>query len=558
MKRIIDCRRRFAAEAADTLEECIRFTEDTLGEAGLDRKEILRVMLITEETAVQLLRNASKGAELLVHIRRFFGDVQITLSCSGQEYDPYLNMADSSLEIGALEDEDAQRAVGAIIVKSMGENLKFSRKRGVNGVRIIAGGGERSRLIYTVTALFLGIIFGLILKNVLPVQAAETIKTYILTPVRTMFMNSLKIIVGPVVFFSLVSCFSQFKDLSELGRIGAKVMGVYLLTTVIAVLLAFGVSFVINPGTPGFALDMAREIEEVQVNTNVETSLLNTIVGIVPSNFVRPFLESDTLQIIFLAILCGMAVGMIGEYTAMLQNLFEAFNSLFLTITTMIARFIPIAVFCSVSLMVLGAGGKALLSVMSMMLTVIFAIFCMLVVYGLMILIVGRLNPITFFKKDLEGMITGFTLTSSSAAMPTNIRICTDKLGIPSKVCNFSIPLGATINMDGSCINLVITGLFLAKAYSIDVPAASLLSLGLTIILLSLGTPGVPGAGLVCISVVLGAIGVPIEAVGLIMGVYSILDMFITMSNTTGDVSAALIVAKSEKLLDVQKYYSRD
>ena len=156
--------------------------------------------------------------------------------------------------------------------------------------------------------------------------------------------------------------------------------------------------------------------------------------------------------------------------------------------------------------------------------------------------------------KNKEGMLTGFTLASSAAAMPTNLRICTDKLGISPKVCNFSIPLGATVNMDGTSIILTVGGLFMAKVYGVEVTDTMLISLVVTIVMLSLGAPGVPGSGLVCLGVVLSTLGVPIEALGLIIGIYPFIDMFNTMSNTTGDVASALIVASSEKLIDKSIY----
>lgn len=328
----------------------------------------------------------------------------------------------------------------------------------------------------------------------------------------------------------------------------------YMMTTVIAVFLALGISVLLQPGTPGFALALEQGIAEIGVTTDVDTSLLSTIIHIVPSNLIKPFLESDTLQIIFLAILCGVAVGMIGEYTSVLHDLFEACNALFLTITTIISRLIPLVVFCSVAMMTAEMEGASLLSTLGFAGTVLLAFFCMLIVYGLLVLLLGHLNPITFFKKNREGMLTSMTLSSSSAAMPTNMRTCTDKLGISPKVCSFSIPLGATVNMDGTCIFLTIGGLFLARAYGVAVPGSAMVSLAITIILLSLGCPGVPGSALVCLGVVLESLGVPIEAIGLIMAINPFLDMFGTMSNTTGDVAASLIVAKSESLVDLEVY----
>jgi Na+/H+-dicarboxylate symporter len=286
----------------------------------------------------------------------------------------------------------------------------------------------------------------------------------------------------------------------------------------------------------------------------VDTSILNTIINIIPSNFIRPFLEADTLQLIFLALIIGIAVGKIGEYTPVLSEFFEACNQLFLTLTTMIAKFIPVAVFCSISLMFVHLGGSSFLSLAGYFLTNVLEVFIMMGIYGLLIFVMTGLNPLTFFRKNKESMITSFTLSSSAAAMPVNIRTCTDKLGISPKVCNFSIPLGATINMDGTCISLVLAGLYLAKMYGVTVTPSMLAPLGLTIILLSLGCPSVPGAGMVCLGIVLTQLGVPISAIGLIIAIDPILDMFDTVSNVTGDISCALITAKKEGLVDMDIY----
>jgi Na+/H+-dicarboxylate symporter len=178
----------------------------------------------------------------------------------------------------------------------------------------------------------------------------------------------------------------------------------------------------------------------------------------------------------------------------------------------------------------------------------------MMIVYSLLILVLARLNPITFFRKAKEGLLTSFSLSSSAAAMPTNMRVCKDNLGVSPKVCNFSIPLGATINMDGTCISLSVIGLSLARAYGVDVPPASMLPLILTIIMLSLGAPGVPGSAFVCLGIVLEQLNVPLEALGLIMALAPLIDMFSTVSNVTGDMATTLVVARSEGMVDMEKF----
>ncbi len=313
-------------------------------------------------------------------------------------------------------------------------------------------------LPFTIGALVLGIVFGFLMNGVLPQAVANGISTYLLNPLKTMFMNALQSVIGPVIFFSMVSCISQFKDLRELGRIALKIVGLYTVTTVLAVVMGLGIAATVSPGEFGFALTGGVQAAEVSVNTNAEFSLLNTIVGIVPSNFVQPFVEANMLQILFLGVLCGIAVGMIGKYSPVLQEFFEACNSLFVTVTTMITRFIPLAVICSCAMMTAEMGGTQFLPVFGYLGTILLAFFSLLVMYGLLVLVLARVNPLTFYRKNKEGMLTGLTLSSSSAAVPTNMKICTEKMGIAPTVSAFSIPLGATINMDGFSMKMIIRG----------------------------------------------------------------------------------------------------
>jgi Na+/H+-dicarboxylate symporter len=316
-----------------------------------------------------------------------------------------------------MEDAQAQQAIRSILLKSQEDRLKFSRKGGVNHARILVGCKSADALLDARRA-----DPGAVVWPFDEIRLAGGVfrgcSAYLLNPVKTMFMNALKINHRAGGILLLVSCVSSFKDLAELGRIAAKVMGMYLMTTVIAVLLALGISTLLRPGEFGFALSSGMEAETVSVNANADTSILSMIVGIVPNNIVRPFLESDTLQIIFLAVLCGIAVGMIGKYAPVLQDFFEACNSLFLTITTIISRFIPLAVFCSAALMMFDLGGASLLPVLGFAGTELLAIACMLAVYALLILVLAKLSPFTFFPQKQGGMLTSFTLCSSSARCP--------------------------------------------------------------------------------------------------------------------------------------------
>lgn len=552
-KRFINEKRIFETSDPGFAREISEFIESSLESIGTDHRLILRTLLIADEITAGFAVTAADG-RVSVRVRRRFGDAEVEISALGEPVDLSGDSSYDTSDISALGDAEAERAIRSIMLKSLEDRLKYTNKHGINRVRITVGQADKSMFTATIVALLAGLLVGALLSAA-PGIVSDGVCGYLLTPAKTMFMNALKMIIAPVVFFSIVSCIAQFKNLSELGRIGAKVMGMYLSTTVVAVLISIGMSFLLHPGPFGFAMSIDMGAGTMDIDTSTDTSLLNTIINIIPSNFVKPFLESDTLQIIILAVLVGVAVGKIGDYAPVLQEFFEACNSLFLTVTTIVSRFIPLAVFCSVALMMVQMGGNSLLAVLGMLGTYLLCILCMMTVYGLLVLVLGRMDPRVFYKKNRKGMLTSFTLSSSSAAMPTNIMTCTEKMGISPKVCNFSIPLGSTVNMDGTCMMMTVASLFLARAYGIVIPGSMYLSLIITIVLLSLGAPGVPGAVIVCLGVVLAGIGVPVEAVGLIIGISPFLDMFNTMSNTTGDVACALIVANSEGLIDKEVFY---
>lgn len=549
-KFVANIKKSFPTQGNSCIENAVKFIGETLPTLGITKKYAQKAELLSEETISMFLEHAPEDAPLQVRISRFFGDTSVTLSMQGEEFEPLGSTDNLDIDSDELVSENMIRA---LVLRSHGENYKYRRKNGVNQACILTGQTVQHSKNATFIALILGVLLGLLAKFVLSPEATDILTTYALSPIHTVFMNALKIIIAPVVFFSIVSCFSQFKDLSELGKVGAKVIGMYLLTTVIAVSLAIGVFYVVQPGTFGFALSGAAT-PSATVDTDVEYGIMKTLMNIVPSNFLAPFLESNTLQIIFLAVLVGTALGAIGQYAKTMKELFEGLNSLFLQITTIISKFIPVAVLASVAMVVIDLGGDSILSVAAGAGTQIMTIMLMMSVYGILILLLSRLNPLNFYKKSREGLLTSFTLSSSSAAMPTNLRVATEKLGISPKIAIFSIPLGATINMDGACIFLTSLGLFLARAYGVEVTASTLFSASLTIILLSLGAPGVPGSALVCLGVVLEILNVPVEAIGLIIGISPLIDMFDTMNNVTGDLAAALIVSKSEKLLDKSIY----
>ena len=401
----------------------------------------------------------------------------------------------------------------------------------------------------------IALIFGIIFANFVPSEINSALNNYILDPIKTMYMNALKMIVAPVVFLSITSCIVQFSDLTSLGRISGKIIAFYLFTTVLSIMVGIGIFFLMQPGDASLTTGLIADSSAI-TSTTMNVSIKDTIINIVPTNIIEPFYNSNMLQLIFFASLLGIATSLIGDYSDMFKNFFQALNELFLKVTSLIINFIPMAVFCSIMSMVITIGIKTLLSVLVMFATVLVGFIIMTIIYYILILLLGRLSPIPFAKKYAPAMLQVFSLSSSNAAIPINMEVCDKMLGIKRKIYSLAIPMGATINMSGTCIHLAVFALALAKAYGVQINGSIMISLIISIVVLSMGAPGIPGSGLICLSVIITQIGVPIGAIGIVMGIDPLCSMFRTMINCLGDVAVSTIVAKNENEIDLNVYKS--
>ena len=291
---------------------------------------------------------------------------------------------------------------------------------------------------------------------------------------------------------------------------------------------------------------------------NTSVSLIDTVVNIVPKDIISPFVSLDMLQIIFIAVMTGIAAGMLSARLQVFRTFLNECNMIFSRITAMIISFMPLAVFCNMAKLMQTMQLGQLASVLLWIPVVYAGQWIMLVIYGLIIRIVGRENPLTFYRKFYPVMLTGYTLGSSNATLPTSMEICGTKLGISKQVYSFSLPLGATINMDGTCITLMISALFMAKIFGVQVTPSMMLTLFVSIFVLSVGAPGVPGSALICVSILLPQLGIPPEAISIIMGLYTLVGMMLACVNVTGDAVITLITAKAEHKLDLDVFRSKD
>lgn len=536
--------------------ELVDFVSRSLRDYGIKKKECDKAALTTEEAAVSIIAHCPKeGSQITAVLKAFGGNVSIELSARGERY----ALTGNALSISSAYENEDEAVVGEsirnILLGSFADSLKYVHKDGINYIRMTLVRSRHAFLYQTLGAMALAVCLGILFSSFMPATLNDFLNDTVFVPVKTMYMNALKMIVAPVVFFSIVSCIVRFSDLSDLGRIGVKIIGMYLFTTIVAVGVGIGIFFLFHPGDPSMAASLVNDASSVTSQT-MDVSIKDTIVGIIPSDIITPFMKANMLQLIFMAILCGIATGMLGKYSDMLSQLFTACNDLFLKITTIIIKVMPLAVFCSIMSMMLTMGIHTIISVFGMFGTFIAGLAVMMLLYCLMMSTIARLNPLPFIRKYAPSMLQVFSMASSNASIPINMEACEKKVGISKKIFSLAIPLGATLNMDGTCVHLAVFSLALAKTYGIQVTGSAMLSMIISIIILSMGAPGIPGSGLICLSVLLTQMNVPVEAVGLVMGIDSLCGMFRTMSNCLGDVAVTAIVAKSENEMDMEIYGS--
>lgn len=392
-----------------------------------------------------------------------------------------------------------------------------------------------SLAFWVVIALALGIVCGLALTSS-PDVANEYIQ-----PFGTIFLNLIKFVVVPIVFFSIISGIISMSDIKKVGTIGIKTVAFYFVTTAFALVLSL---FVANMFKGNFQL---LETTDLSYEASSATSLMDTLVGIFPSNIIAPFANANMLQVIVAAILFGYATLVVGEKAKPFADFVNSITDISLAIMALILKLSPLGVFCLIT-PVVAEHGMAILGNLGMVL--LCAYFCyilhMVVVYSASVRLFAGLSPLEFFRGMSPAMIFAFSSSSSVGALPLNLESCM-KLGAKRDVASFVLPLGSTINMDGTAIYQGVCAIFIAACYGINLSAEQMIVIVLTATLASIGTAGVPGAGVVMLAMVLESVGLPLDGIALVLGVDRIFDMGRTVVNITGDAACAIVVSKSEE-----------
>lgn len=398
-------------------------------------------------------------------------------------------------------------------------------------------------------SLILGALAGIVLHYWVPEGYVRdtVIVNGIFYVVGNGFLRAMQMLVVPLVFCSLICGSMAIGDTKTLGKVGVKTMGFYFVTTACAISLALGVANLINPG---IGLDI-NSVETVEATAAEAASFADTLLDIIPKNPIQGLAEGNMLQIIFFAIFIGILLAKRGERAASVSQFFSQFNDLMMDMTMAVMKVAPIGVFCLIAKTFAGIGFDAFLPMLKYMGAVFLALFLQgMGVYQIMLKIFTGLNPIKFIRKFLPVMGFAFSTATSNATIPLSIETLDKKMGVSKKISSFTIPLGATINMDGTAIMQGVAVVFVAQAYGIMLTPVDYLTVIATATIASIGTAGVPSVGLITLSMVFNSVGLPVEGIALIMGIDRILDMTRTAVNITGDAVCTTIVAHQNKEMD--------
>ncbi|MBE6499712.1 MAG: dicarboxylate/amino acid:cation symporter [Methanobrevibacter thaueri] len=359
------------------------------------------------------------------------------------------------------------------------------------------------------------------------------------------FIKLMKMLVVPLVFFSIVVGVASISDIKKIGKIGGRTILIYLLTTGIAVTIALLIAGIIKPGE---GLNMVA-IVKTNITTNITAT--DTVLSIIPDNPFNALANGDMLPVIIFGVIIGVILAKLREETKLVNDFFTQSNTVMMEMTRIIMKFAPIGIFCLMAKTFASLGFEGLIPLTKYVICVLIGLAIQaFVVYPSLLVILTRLNPIRFFKKFISVMFFAFSSSTSNATIPLNIEKLTE-LGVSREVSSFTIPLGATINMDGTAIMQGCAVMFASQAYGMDLGTSALLTVIFTAVMASIGTAGVPSVGLITLNMVFNSVGLPVEAIGIIMGIDHLLDMFRTAVNVTGDAICTIIVSFKNKAIDL-------
>jgi Na+/H+-dicarboxylate symporter len=408
---------------------------------------------------------------------------------------------------------------------------------------------ENMKNLKLIHKVFIGLVSGIIVGALLyPMKENPIVSKYIVSGLFEFlgqgFLRLVKMIIVPLVFASLVTGTAAMNDVKKLGRIGIKTLAFFMGTTAIGIIAAIIGANILKPGA-GIVLE---NVQQTQFVAKEADSFVKVLLNIIPTNPIEALVKGEMLQVIFFAVMTGFVITILGEKAKRLQGIFEEVNSLMLKMVSLIMELAPFGIFGLIGKTFITLGWAAMKPLASFIIvTYILLLFHGLVVYQILLRVYAKESPVAFLKKILAPMTLAFSTSSSAACIPLSLKTLKEEFNVEEKISSFTIPLGATINMDGTAIMQGVATVFIAQLYNIHLTTNDYFMVVLTAVLASIGTAGVPGVGTIMLSMVLSQVGLPLEGIGMILAVDRIVDMGRTTVNITGDLVCSVIIDRIEK-----------
>ena len=525
------------------------YLEERLTRLHVSKKSVLNTKLIAEESLVQLIDNAEDGCVVNISIQSRVMAATVYISVKGKKIDSDL------MGFSAVDNDSepvSEQDLRAMMLRSYSNSFAYNWVDGTNHVMINCGKTQRLFAWQSLIALAAAFILAFPLKYILGSAGVDMLVNRFLYPVQSTMVNLLTLVIAPTLFFSIVSFVSNCTGVSSFGKLSIRIIFGFVVTSIASVFLGYLFFAILRPGTEGLLADLL-----LYKGQTIEFAggLQETLANIVPSNIVSPFLNTNVPQLLFMALLCGLAVGRAGRFSVQLRGMADAFDTLFSKVLELISVCIPITAFVSMLTNLLSTGLSTIGSLLHFLLTITLSLLGLVLMYSVLIAVSG-LNPLPYLKKYARLVRDSLMEKSSVEAVPATIRCCKNELGISNDICSIAIPLGAVGNMDANCIYLTVSLLFLTRICSMGGMGKGMLPMAIMIILLSLGSPLTPGSIILTLTMLASYSGISVAAVSLLFGFNAFVELFLSVCNSAGDVAVALIVAKNQKKLDLDTYYS--
>ncbi len=520
----------------------IDWLHQTLADMEVTQEEILTAELLTEENFLRLAAASGDDEAFFADltIRKRLGDVILAITAKGEGFNPIVTLD---------EVPDEEEMVTLALLKAHRNEMSYSRRNGNNVVSIRVHTSTNKSAIYTVFGLGAGVVLGLALKASLPADTLLWIGKNIFTPVESIFMHALMMLVAPMIFFSVMSGITGMSDAAEIGRMGGKLMALSVVK--LAVILAMGAALGLWMGA---APELAAMMGAEESAAARPLSVIDVVVNIVPGSLIGPFAETNLLQVLFLACFFGILLVRAGERAAGVRDSVSFFNRFIMDAMGTILPVMPLVVAVSMAKLMMNTETSVLLAYGRIIAAVCIEYILVFLVCAVFMVVVGRVSPVPFLKKVFSFCVLPFSLRSSNACMPETLELCGKKLGIDEKLSMFSIPVGMQFNMMGAGAYIIMLALMMRLTFGFPVDLEFLLSFSFAVLLVTFTFPSVPGATIVVMASVFGMAGVPAGAVTLFIGIDPLLEGLRTAANVAGNIASTFLLARLENKVDEGVY----